>query len=72
MMRAVILMACVAFVLSAQGRQVSARVPLVGCAGDGMLGPVEAPQGAALLQNFGVDYFQGFHFGEPLLNPDWD
>ena len=47
-MRAVILMACVAFVLSAQGRQVSARVPLVGCAGDGMLGPVEAPQGAAL------------------------
>jgi EAL domain-containing protein (putative c-di-GMP-specific phosphodiesterase class I) len=26
---------------------------------------------AALLQSFGVDYFQGFHFGEPLLNPDW-
>jgi EAL domain-containing protein (putative c-di-GMP-specific phosphodiesterase class I) len=27
---------------------------------------------AALLQKFGVDYFQGFHFGEPLINPDWD
>ncbi len=26
---------------------------------------------AALLQNFGVDYFQGFHFGEPLLDPQW-
>jgi diguanylate cyclase (GGDEF)-like protein len=26
---------------------------------------------AALLQNFGVDYFQGFHFGEPLLQPSW-
>ena len=26
---------------------------------------------AALLQNFGVDYFQGFHFGEPLMDPDW-
>jgi diguanylate cyclase (GGDEF)-like protein len=26
---------------------------------------------AALLQSFGVDYFQGFHFGEPLLDPDW-
>ena len=26
---------------------------------------------AALLQNFGVDYFQGFHFGEPLLEPEW-
>ncbi|HVV28599.1 MAG TPA: bifunctional diguanylate cyclase/phosphodiesterase [Rhizomicrobium sp.] len=26
---------------------------------------------AALLQNFGVDYFQGFHFGEPALEPDW-
>ncbi len=26
---------------------------------------------AALLQSFGVDYFQGFHFGEPLLNPKW-
>ena len=27
---------------------------------------------AALLQNFGVDYFQGFHFGEPLMDPGWD
>ncbi len=26
---------------------------------------------AGLLQSFGVDYFQGFHFGEPLLNPEW-
>lgn len=26
---------------------------------------------AALLQSFGVDYFQGFHFGEPLIDPRW-
>ena len=26
---------------------------------------------AALLQSFGVDYFQGFHFGEPLVDPVW-
>jgi len=26
---------------------------------------------AALLQSFGVDYFQGFHFGEPVINPYW-
>jgi diguanylate cyclase (GGDEF)-like protein len=26
---------------------------------------------AGLLQSFGVDYFQGFHFGEPLLDPEW-
>jgi len=26
---------------------------------------------AGLLQSFGVDYFQGFHFGEPLLDPVW-
>lgn len=26
---------------------------------------------AALLEGFGVDYFQGFHFGEPVLMPDW-
>lgn len=26
---------------------------------------------AALLQGFGVDYFQGFYFGEPLLEPEW-
>ncbi|HVW73470.1 MAG TPA: bifunctional diguanylate cyclase/phosphodiesterase [Rhizomicrobium sp.] len=27
---------------------------------------------AALLQSFGVDYFQGFHFGEPVIDPKWD
>ena len=27
---------------------------------------------AALLQNFGVDYFQGFHLGEPVMDPAWD
>jgi diguanylate cyclase (GGDEF)-like protein len=27
---------------------------------------------AALLESFGVDYFQGYHFGEPLLEPDWN
>jgi EAL domain-containing protein (putative c-di-GMP-specific phosphodiesterase class I) len=27
---------------------------------------------AALLQNFGVDYFQGFYFGEPILDPKWE
>jgi EAL domain-containing protein (putative c-di-GMP-specific phosphodiesterase class I) len=26
---------------------------------------------ADLLESFGVDYFQGFHFGEPVLHPDW-
>ena len=26
---------------------------------------------AELLESFGVDYFQGFHFGEPLIDPDW-
>jgi diguanylate cyclase (GGDEF)-like protein len=26
---------------------------------------------AGLLQSFGVDYFQGFHFGEPVLEPNW-
>jgi diguanylate cyclase (GGDEF)-like protein len=33
---------------------------------------VSSDDDAALLQNFGVDYFQGFHFGEPVLDPDWD
>ncbi len=32
---------------------------------------VGSDEDAALLQSFGVDYFQGFHFGEPLLNPKW-
>ncbi|MDE2184261.1 MAG: bifunctional diguanylate cyclase/phosphodiesterase [Alphaproteobacteria bacterium] len=27
---------------------------------------------AALLEGFGVDYFQGFHFGTPQLDPAWD
>jgi len=26
---------------------------------------------AALLESFGVDYFQGFHFGEPIMDPRW-
>jgi diguanylate cyclase (GGDEF)-like protein len=33
---------------------------------------VGSDEDAALLQNFGVDYFQGFHFGEPEINPHWD
>ncbi len=24
-----------------------------------------------LLASFGIDYFQGFHFGEPVLEPEW-
>ena len=32
---------------------------------------VGSDEDAALLQNFGVDYFQGFHFGEPLIDPKW-
>lgn len=27
---------------------------------------------AQLLKTFGVDYFQGFHFGEPVFDPKWD
>ena len=26
---------------------------------------------AALLESFGIDYFQGFLFGQPLIAPDW-
>jgi len=26
---------------------------------------------AALLESFGVDNFQGYHFGEPVLKPEW-
>ena len=33
---------------------------------------VGSDEDAALLQSFGVDYFQGFHFGEPEINPTWD
>jgi diguanylate cyclase (GGDEF)-like protein len=32
---------------------------------------VGSDQDADLLESFGVDYFQGFHFGEPLLEPAW-
>ena len=32
---------------------------------------VSSDDEAALLESFGVDYFQGFHFGEPLIDPDW-
>jgi diguanylate cyclase (GGDEF)-like protein len=32
---------------------------------------VGSDEDAALLESLGVDYFQGFFFGEPLLNPDW-
>jgi EAL domain-containing protein (putative c-di-GMP-specific phosphodiesterase class I) len=32
---------------------------------------VGSDQDAALLESFGVDYFQGFHFGEPELEPIW-
>ncbi|HVU20351.1 MAG TPA: bifunctional diguanylate cyclase/phosphodiesterase [Rhizomicrobium sp.] len=32
---------------------------------------VGSAEEAALLESFGVDYFQGFHFGQPALEPDW-
>jgi EAL domain-containing protein (putative c-di-GMP-specific phosphodiesterase class I) len=32
---------------------------------------VGSDEDAALLQTFGVDYFQGFFFGEPLIDPKW-
>jgi diguanylate cyclase (GGDEF)-like protein len=32
---------------------------------------VGSEEEAAMLQGFDVDYFQGFHFGEPVLEPDW-
>jgi diguanylate cyclase (GGDEF)-like protein len=32
---------------------------------------VGSDEDAALLETFGVDYFQGFHFGEPVIAPDW-
>ena len=32
---------------------------------------VSSDEDADLLESFGVDYFQGFHFGEPLLEPEW-
>jgi len=33
---------------------------------------VSSDADAFLLQSFGVDYFQGFHFGEPAIDPDWN
>jgi diguanylate cyclase (GGDEF)-like protein len=32
---------------------------------------VGSDEEAAMLEKFGVDYFQGYHFGEPVLAPDW-
>ncbi|HTT97511.1 MAG TPA: bifunctional diguanylate cyclase/phosphodiesterase [Rhizomicrobium sp.] len=32
---------------------------------------VGSAEEAALLESFGVDYFQGFHFGQPVIDPDW-
>jgi diguanylate cyclase (GGDEF)-like protein len=32
---------------------------------------VGSSEEAQLLASFGVDYFQGFHFGEPVLEPEW-
>ena len=32
---------------------------------------VSSDEEAALLESFGVDYFQGFHFGEPIIAPEW-
>jgi diguanylate cyclase (GGDEF)-like protein len=32
---------------------------------------VGSEEEATLLESFGVDYFQGFHFGQPVLEPEW-
>jgi diguanylate cyclase (GGDEF)-like protein len=32
---------------------------------------VGSAEEGALLESFGVDYFQGFHFGEPVIDPEW-
>jgi EAL domain-containing protein (putative c-di-GMP-specific phosphodiesterase class I) len=32
---------------------------------------VGSEEDAKLLESFGVDYFQGFFFGEPALDPEW-
>ncbi len=32
---------------------------------------VTCEEEARLLEGFGVDYFQGYHFGEPVLEPEW-
>jgi len=32
---------------------------------------VSSEEDAALLEGFGVDYFQGYYFGEPVIAPEW-
>jgi diguanylate cyclase (GGDEF)-like protein len=32
---------------------------------------VSSDEEAKILLDFGIDYFQGFHFGEPVLDPVW-
>jgi EAL domain-containing protein (putative c-di-GMP-specific phosphodiesterase class I) len=32
---------------------------------------VGSEQDAELLRDFGVDFFQGYYFGEPVLSPAW-
>jgi len=32
---------------------------------------VSSDEEAEILRGFGIDYFQGFHFGEPTLTPAW-
>jgi diguanylate cyclase (GGDEF)-like protein len=32
---------------------------------------VGSEEEALMLEKFGVDYFQGFYFGEPIIAPDW-
>ena len=32
---------------------------------------VGSDEDAEILKGFGIDYFQGFHFGEPILDPEW-
>ena len=32
---------------------------------------VGTEEDAKLLESFGVDFFQGYHFGQPDLNPSW-
>jgi EAL domain-containing protein (putative c-di-GMP-specific phosphodiesterase class I) len=32
---------------------------------------VSSEEDAKLLKSFGIDYFQGFFLGEPVVNPSW-
>jgi EAL domain-containing protein (putative c-di-GMP-specific phosphodiesterase class I) len=32
---------------------------------------VGSKEDADLLESFGIDYFQGYHFGEPITDPEW-